>query len=233
MPVTAVPPGMQTPKFGKLNRSRVEIVRPQLVPWVAKDYGVNPQYVKHRLTAHKHGYMRNKYLQLAANSWHQNDAARAKIMSQKGQTHNDAMIDEYLAASDLLFEHRHEPKSEIYIDLHGMELNESVQRLHEVLEQIEQEEDERVEKESRKTSTDELDGSFHNINDNNLDNGIRPVYAICGSGRHTSRSRSGEDMLSLNVKEFLDKQGYEYKDFSSADPKFGKVIGIDPWSHFR
>lgn len=217
-------PQPAAPILGKLNRCRVEIAKPQLVPWVAKEYGVNPQYVKHRLSAHKHGYMRNKYLQLAASSWHKNDAATAKLMSQKGQTHNDAMIEEYLAASDVLFEHRHEPSSEIYIDLHGMELNESIERLREVLSLIEKEEDERVENLKKKNSETFFSSEFTDI---------RPVYAICGSGRHTSRSRSGEDMLSLNVKEFLDKHGYEWKDFSSADPKFGKVIGIDPWSYFK
>jgi hypothetical protein len=187
-----------------LNRTVIAISEPKHVPWVETEYGVNEVYVSHRLAALRHGEMRNKYLQLAAESWHKNDGAAARLLSKKGQKHNDLMIEEYSSASDALFEYRYVNRtSEIYIDLHGMELEDSVDRLHEVLVQIEEQERDHP----------------------------RPVYAISGSGHHFSRNKTSEDKLSKHIKDFLNSKGYEWKEFRTKETKFGKLIGVDPWSH--
>lgn len=176
---------------------------PKFIPWVATDYESNQKYVSHRNAASRHAEMRNKYLQLAAGSWHQNNAAQARLLSTKGQKHNDKMIDEYFAGADLLFEQRKKPGSEIYIDLHGMELEESIEKLEESILQIE---------------SDEKDTP-------------RPVYAICGLGHHYARKSATENKLSIRVKQYLDKWGYEYDEFKTKDDRYGRIIGIDPWSH--
>lgn len=192
------------PQFKRrLNRKVVNISEPRLVPWIATDFEDNEAYLDHRNTAAKHAELRNKYLQLAARSWHQNNPSQARLLSTKGQKHNDQMIDEYFAGSELLFEQRKKPDSEIFIDLHGMELEESIERLEEVLKQIESEE--------KKLP--------------------RPVYSICGIGHHHSRNSASEDKLSKKVKEYLDKKGYEWKEFKTKEYRYGKFIGIDPWSH--
>ncbi|ANB12657.1 hypothetical protein AWJ20_919 [Sugiyamaella lignohabitans] len=192
--------------LNKLNRSVVAINMPRSIPWVVPE--TNPgyeEYLSYRLAALRQGEMRNKYLQLAADRWNKNDAAGASALSKKGQKHNSEMIDSYMMASDLLYELRHEsPNSEIFIDLHGMDLDESVDRLHEVLCEIEESEKDQP----------------------------RPVYAICGAGHHLSHSKKAvDDKLSKHVKEFLDTKGYEWKDFKTTEKRFGKIIGIDPWSH--
>ncbi|KAA8903999.1 hypothetical protein TRICI_005604 [Trichomonascus ciferrii] len=205
-PVVASPKPAPAPVFvppKRLNRKVVTISYPKLVPWVATDYEANQKYVSHRHAASRHAEMRNKYLQLAAGSWHQNNAAQARLLSTKGQKHNDKMIDEYFAGADLLFEQRKKPGSEIYVDLHGMELEESIEKLEEALLQIESEE---------KDSP-------------------RPVYAICGIGHHYVRKSSTENKLSIRVKQYLDKWGYEYDEFKTKDDRYGRIIGIDPWSH--
>lgn len=200
-PAPAPAPVFVPPK--RLNRKVVTISHPMLVPWVATDYEGNQRYVSHRNAASRHAEMRNKYLQLAAGSWHQNNAAQARLLSTKGQKHNDKMIDEYFAGADLLFEQRKKPDSEIYIDLHGMELEESIERLEDALLQIESEEKDTP----------------------------RPVYAICGIGHHYVRKSATENKLSLRVKQYLDKWGYEYDEFKTKDDRYGRIIGIDPWSH--
>lgn len=186
-----------------LNRNVVTVTPPQLVPWVQEDFGINNEYVSHRVSALRHADLRNKYLQLAAHSWHKNDGLSARVLSKKGQLHNDKMIEDYTIASDLLFEQRKQPHSEIYIDLHGMKLEESTEKLRSVLDQIEQEEKETP----------------------------RPVYAICSSGHYFTRQKSSDDQLSKRVKDYLNGNGYEWKEFKTAETKFGKLIGIDPWSH--
>jgi hypothetical protein len=42
---------------------------------------------------------------------------------------------------------------------------------------------------------------------------------------------SKTDMLTKEVKAWLDEWGYEYKVFFIGNEKFGTVIAIDPWSH--
>lgn len=54
------------------------------------------------------------------------------------------------------------------------------------------------------------------------------VYAISGVGYHVV---SKTDMLTKEVKAWLDEWGYEYKVFFIGHEKFGTVIAIDPWSH--
>ncbi|KAG5355834.1 hypothetical protein CJU89_5547 [Yarrowia sp. B02] len=54
------------------------------------------------------------------------------------------------------------------------------------------------------------------------------VYAISGVGYHVV---SKTDMLTKEVKAWLDEWGYEYKVFFIGNEKFGTVIAIDPWSH--
>jgi Domain of unknown function (DUF1771)/Zinc finger C-x8-C-x5-C-x3-H type (and similar)/RNA-binding, Nab2-type zinc finger len=186
-----------------LKRSVLTITEPQLVPWIKEDYGINKDYVEHRVAALRFAEMRNKYLQLAAGSWHRNDGHKARALSKKGQAHNINMVEEYVKGRKLLFRQRKETGSEIYIDLHGMELDESVDKLKEMLDLVEKEETEAP----------------------------RPVYAICSSGHYFTREKSADDQLSKKVKEFLDNRGYEWKEFQTTKVKFGKIIGIDTWSH--
>lgn len=185
-----------------LNRSVIEIGRPKLIPWETQDYGVHAEYISHRMSALRHGEMRNKYLQMATGSWHKNDAAIAKQLSKKGQFHNDKMAEAYAAASDLLYAQRSNPGSEIFIDLHGIYIDDSLDLLEEVLQE-----------------TEEAERSHP-----------RPVYAICGRGHHIL-IKNDEDKLTKAVKKTLDDLGYEWKEFYTPETKFGKVIGIDPWSH--
>lgn len=56
----------------------------------------------------------------------------------------------------------------------------------------------------------------------------RLVYAISGVGYHVV---SKTDMLTKEVKAWLDEWAYEYKVFFIGNEKFGTVIAIDPWSH--
>lgn len=190
-------------KLKPLKRSALKIMEPRLVPWVREEYGINKDYVEHRIAAFRFGEMRNKYLQLAADSWHKNNGGQARALSKKGQMYNNSMLEEYTKGRELLLDQAKEEESESYIDLHGMELNESIDMLKNVLNQTENE--------------DEIPR--------------RPVYAVCSSGHYFKRERSSEDQLSRKVKEFLDNKGYEWKEFCIGQAKFGKLIGVDPWSH--
>uniref|UniRef100_A0A060T0P0 ARAD1C14564p n=1 Tax=Blastobotrys adeninivorans TaxID=409370 RepID=A0A060T0P0_BLAAD len=188
----------------KLNRRTVKLVAPKHIPWDDREYGVNGEYVSYRLAAIRHGSMRNKYLQLAAESWHQNKAAHARLLSQKGQKHNDEMIDQYAKAAEVLFTHRQQPDSDIFVDLHGLSLEEAVEKLDKMLRDIEKEEV----------------------------NSKRPAYVISGQGHYHSHSKASEDKLTQRVREHLTKKGFEWKDISTKDSRFGRITCVDPWSHF-
>ena len=199
------PKASMVAKTVRLNRKRVDIPKPTQIPWLDSEYGMNAKYIAYRTSAARHAELRNKYLQLAADSWHKNNSGQASLLSKKGQKHNEDMVEDYFAGAELLYKQRLEPGSEIFIDLHGMTLEESIEKLQAVLKGVEQQD-----------------------NDN-----PRPVYAICGIGHYFDRKKVAgrDDQLSARVRQFLDKRGLEYTEFSTEKHTYGKIIGIDPWSH--
>ncbi|CAN6658408.1 hypothetical protein TRVA0_030S01574 [Trichomonascus vanleenenianus] len=185
----------------KINRSKVKLVKPRRIPWETPDFQSNRQYISLRNQAAKHGEMRNKYLQLAVSSWHKNNPAQASILSDKGQLQNDRMVECHLKASDLLYSQRNNADSEAYIDLHGMDLDSSVDRLAEVLAEVESEPE------------------------------VRPLYAICGIGHHFDRGAQQDNLSRVVKEFLDKKAFHYVEYTPSESKKYGKIIAIDPWSH--
>ncbi|KAI9823682.1 MAG: hypothetical protein M1826_007651 [Phylliscum demangeonii] len=109
------------------------IPAPRHLPWLATTTttttmttGAPPAhaaYVAARQTALKHGALRNKFLQSAAQAWHRNDARAAKALSLRGQSENELMRLAHREAARLLYEEGAGGEcggAEIFIDLQGL-----------------------------------------------------------------------------------------------------------------
>ncbi|KAK5096139.1 hypothetical protein LTS08_007745 [Lithohypha guttulata] len=186
------------------------IPEPQHIPWLETGSKANQQYLKYRADAIKHGSIRNKFLQSAAQAWNRNDARAAKALSLRGQAENEEMRKAHRAAAEALYQERNnhlhssDPSSvhdqELYIDLHGLHPEEAIEYLEDIL------------------STHEKRGR-------------RIIYAITGTGHH---SKNGKDKVGKGVRGWLNEWGYTFREFSVPGERggyIGGVLGIDITSH--
>ncbi|KIW93127.1 uncharacterized protein Z519_05732 [Cladophialophora bantiana CBS 173.52] len=187
-----------------------KIPEPQHIPWLETGSRANQQYLKYRQEAIKHGSIRNKFLQSAAQAWNRNDARAAKALSLRGQAENDAMRKAHREAAKALYEERNKHLStspvdddeELYIDLHGLHPEEAIEYLENIL----------------------LTHSKR---------GRRIIYAITGTGHH---SKNGKDKVGKGVRNWLNEWGYTFREFSVPGERggyIGGVLGIDITSHRR
>ncbi|KAM7194740.1 hypothetical protein V8F33_007118 [Rhypophila sp. PSN 637] len=145
---------------GENSAAAQAIPAPKCIPWQETGEKANKQYLKARSEAIKHGGLRNRYLQSAAQAWNRNDARAAKALSLRGQSENELMRKAHREAAKLLYEERNKDStncSEIYVDLHGLHPDEAVEYLEKVL--------------------------MENGNES------RPIYAITGTGHHSKNSK--------------------------------------------
>lgn len=135
------------------------IPAPTEIPWLETGSATNQAYMKARAEAFKHGGLRNKFLQSAAQAWNRNDARGAKALSLRGQNENSLMREKHREAAQALYSERnaHSRTKELYVDLHGLHPEEAVSYLSACL--LEQ-----------KASS-------------------RTVYAICGTGHHSKNGK--------------------------------------------
>ncbi|KAK3116411.1 hypothetical protein LTR53_003275, partial [Teratosphaeriaceae sp. CCFEE 6253] len=186
------------------------IPAPTDIPWLDTGSGVNAAYVKARAEAFKHGGLRNKFLQSAAQAWNRNDARGAKALSLRGQNENGLMREKHREAARLLYEERNSHHlgagkggsgaggREIYVDLHGLHPEEAVMYLSDCL------------REQQKS-------------------GGRLVYAICGTAHH---SKNGKDKVGKAIRQFLNDWRYAFREFSVPGDRnnVGGILGVDPGS---
>lgn len=187
------------------------IPEPEHIPWLETGAKANQQYLKHRADAIKHGSIRNKFLQSAAQAWNRNDARAAKALSLRGQAENEEMRKAHRAAAKALYEERNQHMTsgrdgdeddELYIDLHGLHPEEAIEYLNDILNTHEK-------------------------------RGRRVVYAITGTGHH---SKNGKDKVGKGVRNWLNEWGYTFREFSVPGERggyIGGVLGIDITSHRR
>ena len=181
----------------------MDIPAPKEIPWLETGDKVNSAYMKARQEAFKHGGLRNKFLQSAAQAWNRNDARGAKALSLRGQNENALMREKHREAAKALYEERNKNiasgngSKELYVDLHGLHPEEAVQYLSDCL------------KEQKSTS--------------------RPVYAICGTGHH---SKNGKDKVGKAIRQFLNEWRYAFREFSVPGDRnnVGGILGINPAS---
>ncbi|KAJ6189650.1 hypothetical protein N7519_004558 [Penicillium mononematosum] len=182
---------------------------PQNIPWLETGSRANQQYIKYRTEAIRHGTVRNKFLQSAAQAWNRNDARAAKALSLRGQAENDAMRRCHREAARQLYEERNqhlshkgldESSEELYVDLHGLHPEEAIEYLEKILLKHARE-------------------------------GLRVVYAITGTGHH---SKNGKDKIGKAVKAWLNEWRYLFREFSVPGERggyVGGILGIDPTSY--
>ncbi|RMZ86600.1 hypothetical protein DV736_g6172, partial [Chaetothyriales sp. CBS 134916] len=187
-----------------------KIPEPQHIPWLETGAKANQQYLKFRAEAIKHGSIRNKFLQNAAQAWNRNDARAAKALSLRGQAENEAMRKAHREAAKALYEERNKHLSssptdddnELYVDLHGLHPEEAIEYLEEIL----------LDHEKR---------------------GRHIIYAITGTGHH---SKNGKDKVGKGVRNWLNEWGYTFREFSVPGERggyIGGVLGIDITAHRR
>ena len=181
------------------------IPQPQHIPWLETGERANQQYLKARAEAIRHGSIRNKFLQSAAQAWNRNDARAAKALSIRGQAENEAMRKAHREAADALFEERNthlkigssnRADEEMYVDLHGLHPEEAIDYLEKVLLSL-----------SRSNE--------------------KICYAITGTGHH---SKGGKDKVGKSVRGWLTDCGYVFREFSVPGERggyIGGVLGID------
>lgn len=189
------------------NAAAQKIPEPKHIPWLETGATANEQYLKYRAEAIKHGSIRNKFLQSAAQAWNRNDARAAKALSLRGQAENDAMRKAHREAARHLYEERNkhlsdapdESENELYIDLHGLHPEEAIEYLESVL--------------IPQSAT-----------------GRKVIYAITGTGHH---SKNGKDKVGKAVRGWLNEWQYVFREFSVPGERggyVGGVLGIDPTS---
>ena len=182
------------------------IPAPTEIPWLETGERVNTAYLKARSEAFKHGGLRNKFLQSAAQAWNRNDARGAKALSLRGQNENSLMREKHREAARVLYEERNsglgqgQQGREVYVDLHGLHPEEAVAYLAACL------------KEQKA--------------------GSRPVYAICGTGHH---SKNGKDKVGRAVRGWLNEGKFAFREFGVPGDRgnVGGILGIDPSSFER
>ncbi|KAK3720793.1 hypothetical protein LTR37_003456 [Vermiconidia calcicola] len=172
------------------------------IPWLETGANANAAYLKARQEAFKHGGLRNKFLQSAAQAWNRNDARGAKALSLRGQNENTQMRDKHREAARALYEERNKShqssgnNKELYVDLHGLHPEEAVSYLSDCL------------KEQR----------------------ARPVYAICGTGHHSKNGKDKVGKaIRLFLNEW--KYAFREFSVPGDRNNVGGILGIDPASY--
>lgn len=134
---------------------------PEHIPWLETGDAANKAYLQARAEAFKHGSLRNKFLQSAAQAWNRSDSRAAKALSLRGQSENNLMREAHREAARHLYEERNKDNGpdarELYVDLHGLHPDEAVSYLEGILLK-------------HSSST-------------------RPVYAITGTGHHSKNGK--------------------------------------------
>ncbi|KAL6704730.1 hypothetical protein ACN47E_007651 [Coniothyrium glycines] len=176
---------------------------PQHIPWLETGEKGNQAYLKARAEAFKHGSLRNKFLQSAAQAWNRSDSRAAKALSLRGQSENNLMREAHREAARILYEDRNkdsDSSKELYVDLHGLHPDESVTYLENIL-------------------------LKHNSSS-------RPVYAITGTGHHSKNGKDkvGKAIRGfLNEWRYAFREFSVPGDRNNV----GGILGIDPSSYDR
>ncbi|KAL4973704.1 hypothetical protein BDW66DRAFT_141658 [Aspergillus desertorum] len=204
------PPSKNNQTKGRENSAAAQsIPAPQHIPWLETGSRTNQQYIKYRTEAIRHGTVRNKFLQSAAQAWNRNDARAAKALSLRGQAENEAMRKCHREAARQLYEERNkhllnagldDASEELYVDLHGLHPEEAIEYLEKILLKHARE-------------------------------GRRIIYAITGTGHH---SKNGKDKIGKAVKAWLNEWKYLFREFSVPGERggyVGGILGIDPSSY--
>ncbi|CAG9937921.1 unnamed protein product [Clonostachys rosea f. rosea IK726] len=190
--------GSATPlKNGENSAAAQAISSPKHIPWLETGEKANKAYLKARQEAIKHGGLRNKFLQSAAQAWNRNDARAAKALSLRGQSENDLMRKAHREAARELYEERNKNNSnssEMYVDLHGLHPEEAVEYLEKILMENDQE--------------------------------TRPIYAITGSGHHSKNGKDkvGKAIRSF-LNEW--RYAYREFSVPGDRNNMGGILGID------
>ncbi|KAM3435517.1 hypothetical protein MY4824_004833 [Beauveria thailandica] len=184
-------------KNGENSAAALAIPSPKHIPWLETGDRANKAYLKARQEAIKHGGLRNKFLQSAAQAWNRNDARAAKALSLRGQSENDLMRQAHREAARELYEERNKPISdmaEIYVDLHGLHPDEAVEYLEKIL--------------------------MGNTKES------RPVYAITGTGNHSKNGKDkvGKSIRNF-LNEW--KYAYREFSVPGDRNNMGGILGID------
>ncbi|PBP22680.1 hypothetical protein BUE80_DR006576 [Diplocarpon rosae] len=182
---------------GENSAAAQAIPSPQHVPWLETGERANKSYLKARQDAIKHGGLRNKFLQSAAQAWNRNDARAAKALSLRGQSENDLMRKAHREAARELYEERNKGSSsilELYVDLHGLHPEEAVEYLEKVLLENQKE--------------------------------TRPVYAITGTGHHSKNGKDKVGKAIRNfLNEW--RYAYREFSVPGDRNNVGGILGID------
>ncbi|CAL3962201.1 unnamed protein product [Diplocarpon coronariae] len=182
---------------GENSATAQAIPSPQHVPWLETGERANKSYLKARQDAIKHGGLRNKFLQSAAQAWNRNDARAAKALSLRGQSENDLMRKAHREAARELYEERNKGSSsisELYVDLHGLHPEEAVEYLEKVLLENQDE--------------------------------TRPVYAITGTGHHSKNGKDKVGKAIRNfLNEW--RYAYREFSVPGDRNNVGGILGID------
>ncbi|ENH64502.1 NEDD4-binding protein 2 [Fusarium oxysporum f. sp. cubense race 1] len=182
---------------GENSAAAQAIPSPKHIPWLETGERANKAYLKARQEAIKHGGLRNKFLQSAAQAWNRNDARAAKALSLRGQSENDLMRKAHREAAKELYEERNRGNSnglELYVDLHGLHPEEAVEYLEKVL------------MENGRES--------------------QPIYAITGSGHHSKNGKDKVGRAIRNfLNEW--RYAYREFSVPGDRNNMGGILGID------
>ncbi|KAF2750690.1 CCCH zinc finger and SMR domain-containing protein [Sporormia fimetaria CBS 119925] len=195
----------KSPNGSRENSAAAQAIpAPQHIPWLETGEDINKAYLKARGEAFKHGSLRNKFLQSAAQAWNRNDSRAAKALSLRGQAENNLMREAHREAARVLYEERNKDTGpnarELYVDLHGLHPEEAVSYLEGILT-----------KHSKAS---------------------RPVYAITGTGHHSKNGKDkvGKAIRAF-LTEW--RYAFREFSVPGDRNNVGGILGIDPSSYDR
>lgn len=202
------------------------IPAPEHIPWLETGEAANKVYLKHRAEAFKHGGLRNKFLQQAAQAYNRHDSRAAKALSLRGQAENNLMREAHRKAAEILYTERNKHATsssrELYIDLHGtFHLSQAVLTQFTHISHV-----------PGLHPDEAIDYLRTILSAHETEHPPRPVYAITGTGHH---SKNGRDKIGKAVRGFLNEMRYAFREFSVPGDRgnMGGIIGIDPSSAER
>ncbi|KAF2498885.1 hypothetical protein BU16DRAFT_455136 [Lophium mytilinum] len=179
------------------------IPAPEHIPWQETGENANKAYLQARADAFKHGSMRNKFLQSAAQAWNRSDSRAAKALSLRGQSENNLMREAHRQAAQHLYDERNKNTGsalELYVDLHGLHPEEAVSYLEGILLKHE--------------------------------SSSRPLYAITGTGHHSKNGKDKVGKALRGFLNEWGYAFAEFS-VSGDRNNVGGILGIDPSSYDR
>jgi len=120
------------PSFVPSKAIKIEtpIRKPDLIPWEnTSNYDYFKSYINNRNNASKNEFQRRKFAKMSTESWKNNNAFKAKQLSEKASKFEEISVEALKLADDDLYNYSETVDKEVWFEMHGLEFNDAVEQL--------------------------------------------------------------------------------------------------------